>query len=161
MRWTRRRREDDRRLSRTAKSCGPGPRRWGQAGGSKIRRVAKKPGSPGRARSKPLKPLRGESWIAPVGPVVNLLVWFFTLSMRGFCNGPWLVNPFLRHPVAGYLLLSGIGAWPSPNGVLVRNRSANLWKGVIASAMHRQLACRPDLIHRPGEGTSLREGYCS
>jgi hypothetical protein len=28
----------------------------------------------------------------------------------GFCNGPWLVNPFLRHPLAGNLLLYGIGA---------------------------------------------------
>jgi hypothetical protein len=28
----------------------------------------------------------------------------------GFCNGPWLVNPFLRDPLAGYLLLYGIGA---------------------------------------------------
>jgi len=28
----------------------------------------------------------------------------------GFCNGPWLVNPFLRRPLAGYLLLYGIGA---------------------------------------------------
>ena len=28
----------------------------------------------------------------------------------GFCNGPSLVNPFLRDPVAGDLLLSGIGA---------------------------------------------------
>jgi hypothetical protein len=27
----------------------------------------------------------------------------------GFCNGPQLVNPFLRHPLAGYLLLYGIG----------------------------------------------------
>jgi hypothetical protein len=36
-------------------------------------------------------------------------VFFF--YTRGFCNGPWLVNPFLHHPLAGYLLLSGIGAW--------------------------------------------------
>jgi hypothetical protein len=28
----------------------------------------------------------------------------------GFCNGPWLVNPFLRHPLARNLLLYGIGA---------------------------------------------------
>ncbi|MCS3732075.1 hypothetical protein, partial [Bradyrhizobium betae] len=28
----------------------------------------------------------------------------------GFCNGPWLVNPFLRRPLAGNLLLYGIGA---------------------------------------------------
>ncbi|WP_247424359.1 hypothetical protein, partial [Bradyrhizobium sp. 139] len=34
-----------------------------------------------------------------------------TLSLHpGFCNGPWLVNPFLRHPLAGNLLLYGINA---------------------------------------------------
>jgi hypothetical protein len=25
--------------------------------------------------------------------------------------------PFLRYPLAGYVLLYGIGAWPSPDGV--------------------------------------------
>jgi hypothetical protein len=34
-----------------------------------------------------------------------------TLALHpGFCNGPWLVNPFLRHPLAGNLFLYGIGA---------------------------------------------------
>jgi hypothetical protein len=46
----------------------------------------------------------------------------------GFCNGPWLVNPFLRYPFAGDLLLFGIGAGPSPDGVHERNRSTNLRK---------------------------------
>ena len=32
------------------------------------------------------------------------------LAHPGFCNGPWLVNPFLRCPLAGHLLLYGIGA---------------------------------------------------
>jgi hypothetical protein len=41
---------------------------------------------------------------------------FYTCT-QGFCNGPWLVNPFLLHPLAGYWLLCGIGAWPSPDGV--------------------------------------------
>src|SRR5258705_11430214 len=31
-------------------------------------------------------------------------------SNAGFCNGPVLVNPFSRHPLAGNLLLYGIGA---------------------------------------------------
>jgi hypothetical protein len=35
----------------------------------------------------------------------------------GFCNGPWLVNPFLRRPIAGGVLLSGVGAWPPPDGI--------------------------------------------
>jgi hypothetical protein len=46
----------------------------------------------------------------------------------GFCNGPGLVNPFLRHPLAGHLLLYGIGARPSPDGIHERSRSANLLK---------------------------------
>ena len=35
-----------------------------------------------------------------------------------FCNGPRLVNPFSRCPVAGHLLLYGVGARPPPDGVL-------------------------------------------
>src|SRR5713101_7592299 len=84
--------------------------------------------SPGRARSKPLKPLRvgmpGESGVT----VVTMLVCFVLFRTRGFCNGPRRVNPFLRHPFAGDLLLFGIGAGPSPDGVHERNRSANLRK---------------------------------
>jgi hypothetical protein len=34
----------------------------------------------------------------------------YRFAHAGFCNGPWLVNPFLRHPLAGNLLLYGIGA---------------------------------------------------
>ena len=48
------------------------------------------------------------------------------LPHPGFCNGPRRVNPLLRYPLAGDLLLSGIGAGPSPDGVHERNRSANL-----------------------------------
>jgi hypothetical protein len=32
------------------------------------------------------------------------------VSQADFCNGRLLVNPFLRHPLAGNLLLYGIGA---------------------------------------------------
>ena len=41
----------------------------------------------------------------------------YYLRTRGLCNGPRRVNPFLRHPLAGHWLLSGIGAGPSPDGV--------------------------------------------
>ncbi|MCP1915341.1 hypothetical protein J2R96_007821 [Bradyrhizobium elkanii] len=34
----------------------------------------------------------------------------YRFAHPGFCNGPWLVNPFSRHPLAGHLLLYGIGA---------------------------------------------------
>ena len=34
-----------------------------------------------------------------------------------FCNGPQLVNPFCVVPIAGVLLLSGVGARPPPDGV--------------------------------------------
>ena len=63
--------------------------------------------------------------VSGVTVVTNARVYYTT---RGFCNGPWLVNPFLRYPFAGDLLLFGIGAGPSPDGVQERNRSANLRK---------------------------------
>ena len=34
-----------------------------------------------------------------------------------FCNGPLDVNPFRADPVAGFSLLSGVGAKPPPDGV--------------------------------------------
>jgi hypothetical protein len=55
--------EDERRLRRTAKSCGPA--------GVKLAEnfpevtVTRKPDSPGRARRKPLKPLRRECRVMP------------------------------------------------------------------------------------------------
>ena len=60
MRWTRVTHETS-ALSRTAKSCGPdaptlASSRWDDP----LTMVATKPGSPGRARRKPLKPLRRE-----------------------------------------------------------------------------------------------------
>ena len=63
MRWTRVTHETS-ALSRTAKSCGPdaptlASSRWDDP----LTMVATKPGSPGRARRKPLKPLRGEGRI--------------------------------------------------------------------------------------------------
>jgi hypothetical protein len=73
MRWTRGLANDERRPARTAKSCGPGaptlalsPRAARAAaddGGKKAR-------SPGRARRKPLKPLRREGRRCSGSPVV-------------------------------------------------------------------------------------------
>jgi hypothetical protein len=72
MRWTRMA-LGRRRLRRTAKSCGPdaptlaSSRRkaiFAGEGGKKAR-------SPGRARNKPLKPLRGECRVIPVPPAVT------------------------------------------------------------------------------------------
>ena len=82
--------------------------------------------SPRRARSKPLKPLRRECRVFS-GVTCGDYRVLSTLH-TGLCNGPRRVNPFLRHPLAGYWLLSGIGAWPSPDGFHERNRSANLRK---------------------------------
>jgi hypothetical protein len=39
------------------------------------------------------------------------------IFMLHFCHGPRLVNPLSHDPVAGVLLLSGVGAWPPPDGV--------------------------------------------
>jgi hypothetical protein len=54
------------------------PRRWCQVSRSDPRNDGgKRARSPGRARSKPLKPLRGESRLIPLGPVVITLVCLF------------------------------------------------------------------------------------
>ncbi len=88
MRWTRWLRETIAACRGRRSRVVLAPRRWGQAGGLAMSalagstrrdppaRVARKPGSPRRARRKPLKPLRGESRIAPVGPVVITRVVF-------------------------------------------------------------------------------------
>ena len=36
---------------------------------------------------------------------------------HGFCNGPSVSTLLSADPVAGVLLLSGVGAWPPPDGV--------------------------------------------
>src|SRR4030088_917254 len=78
-------------LLRTAKPCGPGTRCWCQVGGGASAQPGldkpysaddgdKRNSSPGRARNKPLKPLRvgmpGESG----GPSVTMLVCLFSIS---------------------------------------------------------------------------------
>jgi hypothetical protein len=46
--------------------------------------------------------------------------------IASFCNGPSGVNPsFLRYPIAGHLLLYGVGARPPPDGVR-QDRPTNL-----------------------------------
>src|SRR6476660_9009935 len=89
--------------------------------------VTTKPGHRGErevSRKTIARGMPGDSGVT----VVTMLVCFVLFCTRGFCNGPRRVSPFLRHPLAGHLLLSGIGAGPSPDGVHERNRSANLRK---------------------------------
>src|SRR5256884_7729722 len=93
------------------RSAGDGVKKRGHRGEREVSRKTIARGMPGRSGVT----------------VVTMLVCFFH-CMRGFCNGPRRVNPFLRHPLAGHLLLSGIGAGPSPDGVHERNRPANLRK---------------------------------
>ena len=58
---------DDGRKKRTAKSCGPDtPTLVSDWRVFLPTTVANKPGTPGRARRKPLKPLRGECRVIPV-----------------------------------------------------------------------------------------------
>ena len=83
MRWTRRCRKTDgalpgeafwrRRVSRTAKSCGPDiPTLISSLRDDDLASDGdNKPGSPGRARRKPLKPSRRECRFAPGVPVVT------------------------------------------------------------------------------------------
>src|SRR6266566_628855 len=127
MRWTRAARETSAVCLRTVKSCGSdapilgvkpvrrsagdGVKQRGHRGEREVSRKTIARGMPGRS-----------------GVTVVTNSYAFLFCMRGFCNGPRRVNPFLRHPLAGHLLLSGIGAGPSPDGVHERNRPANLRK---------------------------------
>jgi hypothetical protein len=70
MRWTRMAHRTKALTSRTVKSCGPDAPTLAFNLVTMLRiapgMVARKPGSPGRARNKPLKPLRREGRIDPV-----------------------------------------------------------------------------------------------
>jgi hypothetical protein len=55
------------------------------------------------------------------------------------------------------LLLYGIGAGPSPDGV----REDEVGQSTDAWSQCQLPGLRSDLIRRPGEGTSLREGLVS
>src|SRR5258708_381065 len=115
-------------LTRTAKSCGSdAPMLASSLREEAQATVSNKPGHRGErevSRKTIARGMPGRSGVT----VVTMLVCFVLFRTRGFCNGPRRVNPFLRHPLAGHLLLSGIGAGPSPDGVHERNRSANLRK---------------------------------
>src|ERR1700677_3882804 len=86
--------------------------------------VTNKPGHRGEREATVKTIARGMPDVSGVTVVTNACAFY--QCARGFCNGHRRVNPFLRHPLAGDLLLSGIGARPSPDGVHERNRSANL-----------------------------------
>src|SRR5204863_22916 len=61
------------------------PRRWHQVGGSiSAGDGVKQAWSPGRARRKPLKPLRGECRVISGVTVVTMLVCFVLFRTRGF-----------------------------------------------------------------------------
>jgi hypothetical protein len=69
MRWTWMTSPDERRHRGRRSRVVLTPRRWRQLGDDAAHRTGdgdKKPGSPGRARRKPLKPLRGECRVIPV-----------------------------------------------------------------------------------------------
>jgi len=58
-------------------------------------------------------------------------------------------------PVAGVSLLSGVSAWPPPDGVGWGAGGPIYQRAVVAFAAPLG-GLRPRLIHRPGDGTSLR-----
>jgi hypothetical protein len=67
MRWTLWRRADERRMRRTAKSCGPdAPTLASSFAEQSVNDGGKRARSPGRARRRPLKPLRREGRAFPV-----------------------------------------------------------------------------------------------
>src|SRR5262249_5131394 len=67
--------------------------------------------------SKTATPLLGAWLFVPAGMRARLLAdW--RCACGNFCNGPWRVNPFeCADPIAGVLLLYGVGAGPPPDGV--------------------------------------------
>jgi hypothetical protein len=91
--------------SRTVKPCGPGTRCWCQVGGGfasptgpdkTIQSVDdgdKTNSSPGRARSKPFKPLRREGRTVSAEPVVTPPVHFFRTGDRGCGERPVFPAP--------------------------------------------------------------------
>ncbi len=84
MRWTRTCRTDERRGARTVKSCGSDIPTLISSRPRCFRIVAcdggKKARSPGRARRKPLKPLRRECRVNPAATAVTTLVCFFIFA---------------------------------------------------------------------------------
>jgi len=101
------------RSLRTAKSCGPGIRCWCQAGGGEVgptgfdeplirtATVARRNSSPGRARRKPLKPLRGESRVIS-GVLVVTTLCLLPMHRGCGCSGhPAFPAPSLRGTKVG------------------------------------------------------------
>jgi hypothetical protein len=119
-------------LLRTAKSCGPDARRWRQVGGV----LSARPGfdkslnpqamvttsrSPGRARRKPLKPLRAGAPGDPAVPVVT------TRVLSTFAHEAADAAGIRRSPRP---LFRGEGFWQTPGAS--RREIAGVYLGVIA-----------------------------
>jgi hypothetical protein len=97
MRWTRPARRDERcrrgRRSRVVLT----PRRWRQVGGSNSADDGgKQARSPGRARRKPLKPLRGECRVIPgVTVVTNARAFYTTRAAAGASSARHSLRPLI------------------------------------------------------------------
>ena len=120
MRWTRRRRRRT-ALRRTAKSCGSdAPTLASSSGDASFSRGdgGKKARSPGRARRKPLKPLRREGRTDPPTPVVTTVCFLPLHTGRGCERAPGL-------PCA--LLFSGRMNLPAKLGRIARRENADAW----------------------------------
>ena len=119
---------DEWRVKRTAKSCGPDAPTLASSWRKRFRwRQWQESPVTGESAKETVKTIaRGMPGVSGVTVVTNACAFY--QYTRGFCNGRRRVNPFLRYPLAGHLLLSGIGAGPSPDGVHERNRPANLRK---------------------------------
>ncbi len=120
---------DGRCLQRTAKTCGPDTPTLVSSLRSDPRNDGGKKADHRGEHGISRKPLRaGMSGVFRWLAVNTRVHTCYPMRTRGFCNGRGLVNPFLLYPLAGHLLLFGIGAGPSPDGVHERNRPADLRK---------------------------------
>ena len=108
--------------SRTVKPCGPGTRCWCQVGGGVFGPTGrdetfksaddggKTNSSPGRARSKPFKPLRREGRTVSAEPVVTPPVHFFRTGDRGCGERPVFPAPSVFRGAPDGITPGAIGA---------------------------------------------------
>src|ERR1700731_2194539 len=98
MRWTLTARNDEARRTRTGKSCGPDAPTLASSLAESFPRGdgGKQARSPGRARRKPLKPLRRECRVFPGEPVVtNARVYYTPRAAAGASGARHSLRPLI------------------------------------------------------------------
>jgi hypothetical protein len=168
MRWTRRA-ADEQRCLRTVKSCGPDASTPASSFAEYLRGDGdKKARSPGRVRSKPLKPLRGECRVISGVTVVTTLVCFFISHAR--LRAQWAPGIPCALPRVGETIRKNPGAFAprdcetvSSHGHALEFASAahsgfSLNGALTLFTSHRGRPCRPQALCKVGASFSERDG---